>query len=237
MTSQQILTQLKKLGKPNTVAIYTRHGVTGACYGVNYADLKPLAKKVGKAHATALELWKSGIHDARIAATMIVEPQKMTRAEIEAWLSDCNNYVLTDAVAGVAAAMPDAVQIARDWIGRKEEWAASAGWNTIGFLASKRGVPAEDGRALLDRIEKTIHQQPNRTRHAMNGVLIGIGGYVDALRPHALAVAKTIGKVEVDHGETGCVTPDAAGYIAKLAAHRAGKAARPKAKPRATRSA
>ena len=56
----------------------------------------------------------------------------------------------------------------------------------------------------------------------MNGVLIAIGGYVDALRTGRLAVAKAIGKVEVDHGATNCVTPDAAGYIAKLQAHRAG---------------
>jgi hypothetical protein len=40
-----------------------------------------------------------------------------------------------------------------------------------------------------------------------------------------MAVAKAIGKVDVDHGETGCVTPDAVGYIAKLVAHKAGKKA------------
>jgi 3-methyladenine DNA glycosylase AlkD len=232
MTSQQLLIQLQKLGKPKTVAIYTKHGVTGACYGVNYGDLKPLAKKVGKNQTLALELWKSGVHDARIAATMIAEPQKMSRADIETWVGDCNNYVLTEAVAAVAAAMPEALEIARDWIARKDEWQTTAGWNVIGILASKGGVSKEDGRALLEHIEKAIHRQPNRTRHAMNGVLIGLGGYVDALRPRALAVAKAIGKVDVDHGETGCVTPDAAGYIAKLQAHRAGKAARSTVKAR-----
>ena len=224
MTAQQVLAQLKKLGNPKAVATYARHGVSGACYGVNYGDLKPFVKKIGKNQAMALELWKSGVHDARIAATMIAEAQKMTRADIENWLGECNNYVLTDAVSSVAAGMPGALKIARAWTEQKDEWVTMAGWNTIGVLASKGGVTVEDARPLLDRIEKTIHKQPNRTRHAMNGVLIGIGGYVDALRTRALAVAKAIGKVEVDHGDTNCVTPDAAGYIAKLQAHRAGKA-------------
>jgi 3-methyladenine DNA glycosylase AlkD len=204
------------------VTTYAWHGVSGACYGVSYGDLKPLVKKIGKNHAMALELWNSGVHDARIAATMIAEPQTVTRADIENWLGECKNYVLTDAVAGVTAGMPDALNIARDWIARKDEWVTAAGWNTLGLLGVKGGVSVEDWRPLLDRIEKTIHRQPNRTRHAMNGVLTGIGGDVDALKPRALAVAKAIGKVEVDHGETNCITPDAAGYIAKLQTHKSG---------------
>ena len=54
----------------------------------------------------------------------------------------------------------------------------------------------------------------------MNNVLIGIGSYVDELRPRVLAVAKAIGTVHVNHGETGCKTPDASAYIAKMVAHR-----------------
>ena len=226
MTTQQVLTQLKKIGTPKTAATYVRHGVTGACYGVSYGDLKPFVKKIGKNHTMALELWDSGVHDARIAATMIAEPAKMTRAQIESWLGECTNYVLCDAVSGVAAGMPEAMPIAKNWIAQKNEWVATAGWNTIGFLAAKGKVSADEGGQLLDRIERTIHRQPNRARHAMNGVLIGIGGYVSSLRTRALTVAKSIGKVEVDHGDTGCVTPDAAGYIAKLLARQAEKAKR-----------
>jgi 3-methyladenine DNA glycosylase AlkD len=78
MTSEQVLSQLKKLGQAKTAETYARHGVSGACYGVSYADLKPFVKKIGKNQGMALKLWKSGVHDARIAATMIAEPQKMT---------------------------------------------------------------------------------------------------------------------------------------------------------------
>jgi hypothetical protein len=59
----------------------------------------------------------------------------------------------------------------------------------------------------------------------MNQAVIGIGVRNDALRRLAVAAAKRIGKVEVDHGETGCKTPDAAAYIEKTVAYRKQKAA------------
>jgi 3-methyladenine DNA glycosylase AlkD len=225
MNPKEILTQLRKLGKPNHVKIYARHGVTGPCYGVAYGDLKPLVKKIGKDHQAALALWSSGIHDARIVATMIAEPETMTRAQIEGWLADSTNYVLVDAVSGVAAHMPGAVDMARAWIEKSGEWITTAGWNVIARIGAQGQLTDRDAGPLLEKIESGIHTQPNRTRYAMNNVLIGIGGSRESLRPRALAVAKSIGAVEVDHGETGCKTPDAAQYITKMLAHKAGKAA------------
>lgn len=58
----------------------------------------------------------------------------------------------------------------------------------------------------LGTIEKEIHSRKNRVRHAMNGALISIGFRRPSLTKQALAAAKRIGKVEVDHGETGCKT-------------------------------
>jgi hypothetical protein len=76
----------------------------------------------------------------------------------------------------------------------------------------------------LETIETDIHQAKNRTRHAMNSALIAIGLRSTGLRNKALAAAARIGKVEVDHGETGCTTPDAAAYIRKGSARPARKA-------------
>ena len=76
---------------------------------------------------------------------------------------------------------------------------------------------------MLGTIEAKIHKAKNRTRYSMNSALIGIGAYNAKLRKRALQVAKNIGTVEVDHGETGCKTPDAAAYIAKTVAHHGAK--------------
>lgn len=216
MTGEQVLEALKQAGKTTAIKTYAKHGVTGPCWGVSYADLRALAKKVKKDHAVALTLWKSGVHDARVLATMVADPAKLDAATVSRWLSASDNYVLTDAVSSIAAGTPDALTIAREWIDSPREWTSTAGWNVVGLLAAKGGLAPAGTSDLVDRIEHTIHAQPNRTRYAMNNALIGIGGYLPALRARALEVARRIGHVEVDHGETGCKTPDAASYIAKM---------------------
>ncbi|MDX1503350.1 MAG: DNA alkylation repair protein, partial [Thermoanaerobaculia bacterium] len=64
------------------------------------------------------------------------------------------------------------------------------------------------------------HGRPNRTRHSMNQALICIGTRTAGLKRKAQAAAKRIGKVEVDHGQTSCKTPEAAPSIEKAYAHR-----------------
>ena len=82
----------------------------------------------------------------------------------------------------------------------------------------------------MPRIVKEIHRSPNRARHAMNMALVSIGLYRPGLEKKAIAAARSIGKVEVDHGETSCKTPDAVAYIRKVKAHEEKKAASKQAK-------
>ena len=82
-----VLELLAAKGKPNTVAIYRRHGVTGECYGVSYADMGKLVKQLGTDHALATELWRSGVHEARVVASHVADPAALTRREATAWES------------------------------------------------------------------------------------------------------------------------------------------------------
>lgn len=70
-------------------------------------------------------------------------------------------------------------------------------------------------KELLKMIEKNIHSESNRAKHAMNMTLISIGIYREDMREMAIKTAEKIGKVDVDHGETSCKTPDAIPYIEK----------------------
>ena len=67
----------------------------------------------------------------------------------------------------------------------------------------------------LAQIEKSIHSAPNTHRHLMNQAIISIGSRNASLRKSAAAAAKRLGKIEVDHGDTDCKTPDAAEYMEK----------------------
>ncbi|GMV92299.1 MAG: hypothetical protein AMXMBFR82_20770 [Candidatus Hydrogenedentota bacterium] len=217
-TRSRVMGELESMGKPNTAKIYGRHGVTGETFGVSYADLGDLHKRIGTNHALALELWKSKVHDAQVLATKVANSETMTKAEINGWVKDAGNYVITDAISALAARMKAGLELSLKWIDSKDEWTSAAGWGAISVLAMNGGLDAPTARQLLKRIVRDIHSAKNRTRHTMNSALIAIGGAMDELREEAIAAARAIGKVDVDHGETGCETPDAIAYIQRMAA-------------------
>ncbi len=70
-------------------------------------------------------------------------------------------------------------------------------------------------KKLLERAQKTIHQQPDRVRLVMNGFIIAAGSHVKPLTDYALQTAERIGEVSVDMGGTACKVPSAADYINK----------------------
>jgi 3-methyladenine DNA glycosylase AlkD len=212
---------LEDAGTAQNRKVYGRHGVQGAMFGVSYAVQRALAKKIKVDHALAVSLWDSGNHDARILATMIADPAASGRRLLDAWAKELDSYVITDALSALAARSPDALELATRWIASKKEWVSSAGWNVVAGLAVSGG---SGGDVVFERwlpvIEAGIRDAPNRTRHAMNNALIAIGIRSAALEAKAVRVATAIGTVEVDHGETGCRTPEAVSYIRKARARK-----------------
>jgi hypothetical protein len=112
-------------------------------------------------------------------------------------------------------------ELALEWIDSKQESIAAAGWATFGALVSIKDdseLDLAELKKLLQRIEKTIHDQPNRVRGAMNQFVIALGCYVKPLTEAARKAARKIGEVHVDMGETSCQVPFAPDYIAKVEA-------------------
>jgi len=220
MTLNDIMMTLVATGSEQTRKTYARHGIKGAMFGVSYAVLEKLRKKIKCDQSFALELWETGNHDARILATMIADPAKCTAVVMENWAKDLDNYVLTDALGKLAAQTPEAHKLMTRWMQSEEEWLGQMGWAILSVEASNSALPDSFFAPYLPIIEREIHLQKNRVRHSMNGALVSIGGRGGSLEEQALASAARIGKVRVDHGETNCKTPDAATYIKKITARR-----------------
>ncbi|MGB5176488.1 MAG: DNA alkylation repair protein [Thermoanaerobaculia bacterium] len=221
MELKTVLAALEAAGTAQNRKIYRRHGVADPLYGVSYANQGKLAKKNRGDTELAIGLWKSGNHDARILAAMIADPEEIRSSLLDVWVRDLDNYVLTDAFSDLVSQSPFAKTKVARWTRSAQEFVGAAGWNVLARLARQDPELTDNElEEYLALIETEIHGRKNRSRHSMNSALIAIGIRNPKLERKALAVAKRIGKVEVDHGETSCKTPDAPTYIRKAVARR-----------------
>ena len=224
-TDTPVLEELQTLGTAQNRKIYRRHGVGESVFGVSYADMKKLHKRIKVDHALAQTLWASGNHDARILALMIADPQAAGDALLDSWVRDLDNYVVADAFAGFAAKTPLARAKMEAWTGAADEWTGAVGWTMLAALAAHDpALPDAFFTPYLEIIAREIHGRKNRVRHAMNNAVIAIGLRNPGLQAAATAAAARIGTVVVDHGATGCKTPAAAAYIQKTLERQNGKA-------------
>ena len=226
----EAMAALEAAGTAQNRKIYTRHGASDPMFGVSYADLGKLAKTFKGEHELALELFGTANHDARQLAAKIVDPGRLTIAQVNAWAKAIDCYITAEAVAGVVARSPHARSRSDQWRDRRSEWIASSGWAIVAFTAEADIWTNAELDDLLRQIEAEIHDRPNRVRHEMNQTIITIGLRSAGLRRRAIATAKRVGPVVVDHGETNCKTPEAIAYIEKTVAHREAKAAKQAAK-------
>lgn len=188
-------------------------------FGVSFAVLGDLANKNRNNHELAVKLWKTGNYDASLLACQVADPSRVDDELAEEWVRDVYNYVLSGEFSQLVGKSPLAQKKGENWIKSREEYISRTGWLILSWLVEHSTLPDDFFRPYIGMIETKIHSSPNRTRDAMNTALINIG-LRPALTKECLAAAKRIGKVDVDHGETGCKTPDAGDYIVRTLDYR-----------------
>lgn len=219
MTAQEILAELKPLGREGYKQILLRHGVVEPCYGVKIEELKKFQKRIKKDYALALALYDTGVYDAMYLAGLIADDAQMTKKDLQRWAERACEPLLGCTVAWVAAGSPQAWDIALEWIDAKKPNRTIAGWATLSSYVSitddaKLDLP--ELKRLVERVEKTIHDSPDDLRHKMNLFIISVGCYVKPLSAIAKQAGTKIGRVTVDMGETECKVPFAPDYIEKV---------------------
>lgn len=222
MTAQDIVRELEPLGTEGYRRILRNHGVADPMFGVKIEELKKYQKAIKKDYRLALDLFDTGIYDAMYLAGLIADESKMTKDDLRGWLSKASCLSAAEfAVAWVASEGPHGWELAQEWIESPDEKTAVVGWATLSSWLSVKDDSALDIpalRGLLNRVEATIHAQPDAIRYRMNGFVIALGSYVPELMEEALQAAERIGTVNVDMGATGCKVPSAPDYIRKVAA-------------------
>src|SRR6266542_236756 len=120
MTSEQVIATLKQLANPLAAEGMARFGIRPAhALGISIPVLRKMAKELGKDHALALALWTSGLHEAKILASMIADPRLVSDQQMEAWVNDFDSWDVCDQVCGnLFDKTPYAYQKAIEWCHR-----------------------------------------------------------------------------------------------------------------------
>jgi 3-methyladenine DNA glycosylase AlkD len=220
MTAEEVVEQLKRLGTDAYKKVLLKHGIQEPVFGVKIEELKKIQKRIKKDYRLALDLYDTGIYDAMYLAGLIADDPKMTKKDLRHWVEKANCSTLCGyTVAWVAAESAHGRELALEWIESKKENLAACGWSTLSGLVAIRDdseLNMTELRQLLQRVQKSIHQQQNRVRYVMNGFVIAVGSYVKSLTDAALETAAQIGSVSVDMGDTACKVPSATEYIQKV---------------------
>src|SRR5262245_23257172 len=220
MIAADILNELETLGRGSYKRVLLNHGIPEPVFGVKIEELKKIQKRVKKDYRLALDLYDTGVYDAMYLAGLIADDAKMTRKDLQHWLAKASSAALSQfTVAWVAAGSQHGWDLALKWIDSPKEGTASAGWATLaGLVAIKDDAELDlaELKRLLQRVQKTIHDAPNRVRLVMNNFVIAVGSYVKPLTELALQTAAKIGAVKVDMGNTECKVPSDAEYIRKV---------------------
>lgn len=216
-TLAETMAALEKAGSAQTRKTYLRHGAKEPLFGVRFGTLQELYKRIKVDHELACALWATGNFDARNLAMKVADPARLSEADLDEWARGYGARMCSAYVAALASEGPHGLSRAHAWLASADADQRAAGWALVGVLAMRdEATPDAWFLAHLATIEKGIHAAPNDERGTMNQALISIGGRNAALRRAALAAAKRIGPVEVDHGDTACKTPVAAEYLDKM---------------------
>jgi 3-methyladenine DNA glycosylase AlkD len=191
----RVLRELKVLANPRVREKMAYFGVrVPKAFGISTPLLHALARRIGKNHQLAEQIWSSGIHEARILAALIAEADKVTPQQMERWALDFDAWDVVDACCCyLYAAAPPAWQKAESWSRRPREFVKRAAFSLVAYLAYK-DKQASDARfeRFLRVIEREAHDERNFVRKAVNWALRNIGKRNLRLNRTAIRVAERI---------------------------------------------
>jgi len=199
MSYDAIIAQLKSLANPHNVEGMARFGIASAnTLGISLPVLREIARAHKKDHALALQLWDSGIHEARILATIIDDPQQVTPEQMEAWAADFDSWDVVDqACSNLFEKTPYADQKIRAWHARDEEFVKRAAFSLIAYVAVHHKKASNEAmEAYYPFIKGAATDPRNFVKKAVNWALRQIGKRNRALNASALTLAREIAALD-----------------------------------------
>ncbi|MFA6908504.1 MAG: DNA alkylation repair protein [Patescibacteria group bacterium] len=196
-TTQSILTTLKAHANKRNVAGMARFGINPHnTLGISVPFLRTLAKKIGKNHTLAGQLWSTSIHEARLLAIFIEEPIKVTASQMNRWVNTFDSWDICDqACLNIFDKTPFAYAKAHEWVKSEKEFVRRAGFAIMAVMAvHDKTAPDKAFLNFLPLIKKYATDERNFVKKATNWALRQIGKRNRNLQKRSITLSKTLEK-------------------------------------------
>jgi 3-methyladenine DNA glycosylase AlkD len=196
---KNVLDELQSKAKPDQLAGMAKYGMTvERRLGVSVPDMRKLAKELGRDHALALDLWRTGIAEARIVAGMVADPAKLTEGQMEEWVKDIDSWDVCDQVCmNLFEKSQLAWKKIIDWSEREEEFVKRTAFSLIACLAwHDKKASDEKFVELLPVIMREATDERNFVKKAVNWALRNIGKRNVRLNEAAISTAKEMQRLD-----------------------------------------
>ncbi len=193
----KIMENLRSKENPANREGMSRFGInTSSALGVPMPVLRQMAKQIGRDHHLAVQLWESGVHEARILACLIDSAEEVTGEQMDTWVKDFNSWDLCDqCCSNLFDKTPFAWGRALDWSGRQEEFVKRAAFVLMAALAvHDKKAPDEGFFQFFPLIIRESGDERNFVKKAVNWALRQIGKRSTLLNARAIEVARDLSR-------------------------------------------
>ena len=197
--ARDVIRSMREMAEPERLEGMARFGIdTRTALGVTVTELRRLARGLGRDHALATELWASGIHEARILASIVDDPDAVTERQMESWVREFGSWDLCDQVCmNLFDRSPYAFDKALEWSAREPEFEKRAGFALMASAAvHRKDRPDRDFHPFLTRIRAEATDERTYVKKAVSWALRQIGKRSAGLHARAIATAHRIGAID-----------------------------------------
>ena len=199
MKTTDVMAELRRLGDPAVVVGMARFGIpSDNALGISAPKLRAFAKKIGRDHDLSLKLWQTSVLEARLLSALIGDPEKVTRRQMNRWVSEFDSWGVCDACCCLLFVFsPYALEMAFKWVKSEREFGKRAGFVMMAASAIHlKGLSDREFLPMLKAIRLAATDERNFVRKAVNWALRQIGKRNRRLNVLSIKEANRIRKID-----------------------------------------